>query len=631
MNEQEQWIQASFLRRSPFRGLKESPVRAYIPKSEPTYGLKYPRPISIPRTRILEYQAECLIAAVGEERKIVVFEKHRGEKTEYRYRKRNTDDPVGVIRDFWYPKEGITIFPNHIEGLKVLEKEELNQATVEEIGGKAYGLVKLKQLEKLGFKVPDFFVIPTGFYHKLNNIFGFEGRAEEIIATYTPDEIMRESDYDSRSVPGEIYNLFSNLGYPENFYPLFWEKIVSLSQWGSMQKDRMLYFRSSSPLEDGRKYAFPGVFESQLVESSSQSWFGLESVLLSPWSAYAEHYLRSQGLAGKATRAMAVIVQEVPSDIRFTGRIFVEGDRLEIEYVDGVTWRGDYKGTKVVLNKDLDIIDAISPEERGFGLVYWRAKRDKKNISEERVKRLAELSFRIGDKLPEYGRLFNLEFLLGEKMIYLVQIRPTIRKKEEVTVDLKSIDSENIIRVVESRFTDFSLGRVEGRLINLLNIEPEDLDEEWLSSIDEQYPGAIYVVSHFPVLTPGGIARVSHYQIMNRETHLLTPRKKGVIVCSPTSSEKGGFHDHFTEVLRNDPCFLIYAPTEWLENLPTGEPIGIVSDGKRAIIYKGKGEAESFSSLPSSTEKPWEKRYYYYGQPMLPGFKSFQEKDLKRK
>ena len=186
MSEREKWVQTSLYQRGPFRGMKKDEVDVYVPKREPVYWMELPWRISISRANILNQQEDTLTAAVGEEREIIVFEKRRGPYHDYHYR---------PIEDYWYPREGITLFPEQIKGLKILEGEELEKATVEEIGGKAKGLLRLKKLAGLGFRVPDFFVIPTSFYHRLNDAFSFEGRAEDVMATYTPDEITRGGWY----------------------------------------------------------------------------------------------------------------------------------------------------------------------------------------------------------------------------------------------------------------------------------------------------------------------------------------------------------------------------------------------------------------------------------------------------
>lgn len=459
-----------------------------------------------------------------------------------------------------------------------LEGEELENAPVSEIGGKAFNLVRLRALqEKYDFVVPEFFVIPVSYWKSIFEKMNFEQRAEEIMASYgnvgdiTRRDIIAENSVrwpEHRILDMYHYSIADKLGSALNKIDEFGQ----LDRWphGS------LYLRSSSPLEDSVTDSFAGVFASEIIPGNFDAETNLRSVVLSPWTVYAEHYLRRRGLAGKRSRILAVLVQKVPElkDYKYLGRIFFDQHGVEMDYTKSPGFPlgvESYKFNKAVLNEKLNLTSHSEiPSFFGPSTPF---------LSEKRIVELSELFSKIAEEFPEFAGGYDFEFVLGEEKTYIVQARKSTLGKKPMTYEAKDIDKSKILKTLKSHGLGFSPGNFTGVIVNLLNKYDKDFPKEKIAELDKQYPSAIFLTNlHVDPETRGGEFK----KTFGEEEHVLSPNKVAVITCDPGPV----FHEHFLDALKNDTCYLLFAATENLIDLPTGLKVGVISDGEEAVIYK---------------------------------------------
>ena len=192
--------------------------------------------------------------------------------------------------------------------------------------------------------------------------------------------------------------------------------------------------RSSSPLEDGEENLFQGVFGSSsaffAVDKMDNKIFddqlyqSFEEVLLSPWTAYAESYLRNRHLVGKVSRSMAEMIQVIPDNLEFIGRGYFDSNGTEVEYLDHIVDSGDYVGNKIFVSKGIITkrIDNVKDYAKRVIGDYGKLMSDEKAIE------ISQIIEKLSIVLPEYNKRFNIEFGIDEKgKVYLFQIRPTKR------------------------------------------------------------------------------------------------------------------------------------------------------------------------------------------------------------
>lgn len=511
--------------------------------------------------------------------------------------------PVFLVGHFFSEKAKMTFSPWGIKDLAIPMERSIEDATTEEIGGKAFGLVRLKKYEDVGFKVPDFFVIPTDFYKKLN-VFGFEGRAEEIMANFnSPEDIMRQDGLNiatfalsSRTIPHNVEGLFDSLNFDESiFKPLICQRIVEFAGVKHnhiLQKD--LIFRSSSPLEDGNEYQFGGVFESYGgVRTINDAYTALKRIYLSPWSSYAEFYLRNRNLIGKVSRSLAVIVQEIPKDYKFVCRVFYNHGEVSMEYVDRQLFRSsDFVGRKATIDTNNKIISRKDIVED----IFYSDQLTKMPVKE--MLKIARVIRRLSKKCSDYNGEFNVEALAGGENLYIVQIRPNLKlKSPSVVPEIDQVDEKNVFVDFTAETNNFSIGQIEGPVVNLLGYRSYGPNEHGgispiYGDINEFYQKAEY----FSKMYPGAIFIVDmdfgSGKLINEKFHMLTANKVGLVTCERYDSTLRC--PHFISEIYNDPCFhVVNILPEPFKNIETGKILGIISNGDKARFYYPENYKES--------------------------------------
>ena len=126
-----------------------------------------------------------------------------------------------------------------------------------------------------------------------------------------------------------------------------------------------------------------------------------------------------------------------------------------------------------------------------------------------------------------------------------------------------------------------------------------------VSEYDKKHPGSIFII---------------HLNVPSiRDFNMLTPNKKGVIVCY--EHDHSTRNDHAVEELYRDPTFhIINVLPEIFKNLKTGSRLGIVSNGEKAVFYKPDDEEpDSIIFEPPTIFRPDTSIYYNkYIQDELP-------------
>src|SRR3989344_6557658 len=178
--------------------------------------------------------------------------------------------------------------------------EDPSQFSVEEIGGKGLNLLRLyNAAQKLGtFSVPEFFIIPTGVgYSTQTDKHSFTGSP---LLKFDAEEIER------------IYNeMFGVDG-------------------GNCKYHKTAAVRSSSPLEDGVKATFAGMFLSRLNNNNFKKVLeSCSAVYDSAVSPMVKDHAKQMGV--EYTGLMAVVVQEEIRDPFFHGTIQIDKEGFTLE------------------------------------------------------------------------------------------------------------------------------------------------------------------------------------------------------------------------------------------------------------------------------------------------------------
>lgn len=492
-------------------------------------------------------------------------------------------------------EQKIAFNPGCLRGLKIIRGKNLEKFKREEIGGKTLGMNELKPYEYFGYKIPEFIVVPTSFYDVLQ-LHGFEGRAEEIMKGFSsPEDIARESaisfEYMAGIVPEKIKKMFKSLGVYENlFRPFILPEIIKLCEASVDEDDKNrsieLIVRSSSPLEDGENDLFQGVFSSfkvstyfdeseKYLENEESLYEAFQNVMLSPWTTYAEFYLRNRNLVGKVSRSIAEIIQVVPRNIKFIGRAYINDKEVEVEYLDHDVESGNYVGNRIYLQGE-NVVRRIN-NIRDYPL---RGNRDNgKLMPNKKAVEISRIMGKLSAAFPKYNQKFNVEFgVTKDGTIYLFQIRPTRRGViSGETPDLSQIDREKVLVECSEYNNPFSVGKVVGPVINLLkykygfNSKPNEKMLKELTELDKEYPGAIIFI---PLTIPG-----------LENIHMLTPHKKGIVICFGHNTMAR--NDHCVEGIYKDPTFhIVNVLSKPFKKFENGMRLGIVSTGGKAVFYR---------------------------------------------
>ena len=219
-------------------------------------------------------------------------------------------------------------------------------------------------------------------------------------------------------------------------------------------------------------------------------------------------------------------------------------------------------------------------------------------LSDERAIKISKIMEKLSVVFPKYNGQFNIEFGIDKNgIIYLFQIRPTKRVPVGgIIPDFNQIDRNKILFECSEYNSPFSIGKIVGPVANFLDIKYDCHKmppQEYLNKVleyDKTHPGSIFIV---------------HLNIPSiRDFNMLTPNKKGIIVCY--IHDQFTRNDHAVEELYRDPTFHIAnVLPQTFQNLKTGTRIGIVSNGEKAVFYEpGDDEPDISIFNPQTIFRP---------------------------
>lgn len=312
-------------------------------------------------------------------------------------------------------------------------------------GGKGTNLLKLK---KIGFNVPDFFIISTENYRSFLERNKLEDKIKKILNTNID------------SPHSKIEELFLTSSHSKKF-------IKDLKKHFDKMNKKFLAVRSSAEIEDNKNYSFAGLLSSYLYINTFKD---LEVSIKKCWASFFSDrsikYIKMKGI-NIFKYSVAVVVQDMVnascSGVMFTvnpdknnyeeiviDTVFGIGEGLVSGLLDADHFVVDRKKceikTEYIAKKEQMLIYDI---EKGSGLKATNIKKseiNKKSIDNETIKNLSM----IGTKIEKYFRYpQDIEWAVSNGKIYILQSRP-----------ITSIDINNNILIWDNSNISESYGGI---------------------------------------------------------------------------------------------------------------------------------------------------------------------------
>jgi len=325
--------------------------------------------------------------------------------------------------------------------------DQISKNDVNIVGGKG---ANLGEMVRFGIPVPPGFVLTADAYWRFVDHNGIRNKIAEILGKTNindPVSLLKTSE--------EIQNLFINGQIPDDLKNVIIENYKNLSKIFG-EEETYVAVRSSATAEDLPNASFAGQQATflnvkgvnNLLEAVKKCWASL-------WTARAINYRTQMGFDHMKV-ALAVVIQKQifseKSGVMFTvdpitndaskivieaswglGESIVSGEVTPDEYIVD---KNTFQILKVKVNKK-DIMTVFDPEKMVKKVNVPDDKRDIRCLSDEEVKKLAEL----GKKIEEhYGYPQDIEFAIDKNGVWIVQTRQvTTYKKKSGKVLLKGI------------------------------------------------------------------------------------------------------------------------------------------------------------------------------------------------
>jgi len=325
--------------------------------------------------------------------------------------------------------------------------DQLSKDDVNIVGGKG---ANLGEMVKFGIPVPPGFVLTANAYWRFVDHNNLRDKIAEILSKTNindPVSLLKASE--------EIQNLFINGQIPDDLKNVIIENYKNLSRIFG-EEETYVAVRSSATAEDLPNASFAGQQATflnvkgvdKLLEAVKKCWASL-------WTARAINYRTQMGFDHMKV-ALAVVIQKQifseKSGVMFTvdpisndpSKIVIEASwGLGESIVSGEVTPDEYivdKNTLQILEVKVnrkDIMTVFDPEKLTKKVAVPDDKKEVKCLSDEEVKKLAEL----GKKIEEhYGHPQDIEFAIDKNGIWIVQTRPvTTYRKRSGKVLLKGI------------------------------------------------------------------------------------------------------------------------------------------------------------------------------------------------
>ncbi|HIQ50002.1 MAG TPA: phosphoenolpyruvate synthase, partial [Nanoarchaeota archaeon] len=328
--------------------------------------------------------------------------------------------------------------------------EEVNEESLNKIGGKAFNLAKMI---KAGFPVPECFFVNTYAYHRFLEVNDLKEKILERISKINFSDVnsIIEASKEIRSwiiqasmpedVKNEIIEAYRKLAKGEIAN-------IDVGMVSTYREDLFVAVRSSAVTEDIGKASAAGQQETFLnirgalnvVECVKKCW----ASLFTPRAIYYRYQKNLPHDAG-----MGVVVQKMVNSEK-SGVMFTinpsKPDETNVIVIEAVWGLGETI-VQGEVTPDLYIVDKQTGEilKKEIGKKVWERIRDvtgrtvKRNVPSERQEAQVLTDEEIiavaayGKKIEEYyGRPQDIEFAIERGKIYIVQARPVTFLAEDV-------------------------------------------------------------------------------------------------------------------------------------------------------------------------------------------------------
>jgi len=405
------------------------------------------------------------------------------------------------------------------------------ESPIEIVGGKAHGLLKLKNLEdklnelyKVNVIVPSFFVVPS-----------------EISLAENHGEIRERT----RSLGGETFAV-----------------------------------RSSSALEDTGEHSFDGIFDTYLNVPLDRLVRVIREVRISATSYKAQRYSRDVGI--ELDGRMPVIVQPMINDGEHTGVVYSKFPAArditkvvregkaggeEIVHVD-ILPRKHYVDGSIFVDDDSPI--AVSVDN------YYGWSRNKE------VGALADLAVKVEN---EFGYPIILEFISSpykddlDVKIWALQARKLTKVVYDEKFQMPELDERGLIATT---FNPNSVGDFTGEAFFVGHLESIGLECDGIREFDATHPQGYVLVTPYIEFFNCNIdydttnkRAVIAYTDLGKHHDLEIARKKGLLYLNCQACLNHAVYNAKEPIFEEDKK----APVE------TGEMVRVVSDGERGFVY----------------------------------------------
>ncbi|OHD10668.1 MAG: hypothetical protein A2086_17205 [Spirochaetes bacterium GWD1_27_9] len=310
-----------------------------------------------------------------------------------------------------------------------------NQIKIENIGGKAYNLFKLKQN---GFNVPDFICLGKDFFKEI------------VYQNKSINDILNQN-IDNLTKSAKIKEEVEKLTIPQKYNNILSKNWKKISNNGKIS----LAVRSSALDEDGQNHSFAGLMDSYLNVNGYQNL--KKSIIKCFASIFNERAVkyREQNKLNVFDIAISVVIQQMVfadvSGVIFTKNV-LNNNKNEI-IISGTYGLGEglvsgqVEADTYILNKDGKIIEEKISDKKEIILKDIEGTRltnldenlsNKSCINLLNLEKLVKISLKI---VKKFGYQADIEYSIKNDKIYILQTRPitTLSKKNYLVWDNSNI------------------------------------------------------------------------------------------------------------------------------------------------------------------------------------------------
>ncbi len=278
----------------------------------------------------------------------------------------------------------------------------------------------------------------------------------------TSPEAVGGKGYNQLVAAWEGYNVPNGEIIPVGVYPNRKELLRIYNEY-----KRPIIVRSSSVVEDGKRFAFPGVFDSDMHNSYFQLHFlpSIDRVRASARGKKALEYAKRHGI--DIPEEMALIVQE-QMEFDLAGVCYSSAKQGSKETFIEYLFLRHSESVRSIMNGRKQANIAAFDESLDL---FWHYQYDPRDVYEELLKEVAKVSRSLEEKVGyrvdmEFGILHNDSF---NPEIYVIQFRP-ITEPHWPEVVIPEIEED---RVITDAIAVRGAGEFEGPAYPYFNPDPQ--------------------------------------------------------------------------------------------------------------------------------------------------------------